>query len=174
MEGVLRVEEVNALGNEQFVWIFNNIVESYPSVATTISKQRPFASADHLADAAAQYLDQLTPPDKEEVLRLHPDLAGRLADEGKLTSESTMEQRSAGLHNLSPEDKAKINQLNASYQEKFGFPFVICARENKAAAILQGLQTRLHNSREKELETGIAEVKKICRLRVKALVLSEN
>jgi 2-oxo-4-hydroxy-4-carboxy-5-ureidoimidazoline decarboxylase len=51
--------------------------------------------------------------DKEEVLRLHPDLAGCLADEGKLTRDSSREQQSAGLHNLTPEQKAQMNQLNA-------------------------------------------------------------
>lgn len=50
---------------------------------------------------------------KEEVLRLHPDLAGRLTDEGKLTKDSFREQQSAGLHNLTPEEKVKMNQLNA-------------------------------------------------------------
>jgi 2-oxo-4-hydroxy-4-carboxy--5-ureidoimidazoline (OHCU) decarboxylase len=59
MDGVLRVEEVNAMGNEQFVSIFNNIVESYPQAATAICNQRPFASADHLADAASNYLELL-------------------------------------------------------------------------------------------------------------------
>jgi 2-oxo-4-hydroxy-4-carboxy--5-ureidoimidazoline (OHCU) decarboxylase len=61
MDGILRVEEVNALGNEQFVWIFNNIVESYPQAATVVCNQRPFISADHLADAVSNYLDLLSP-----------------------------------------------------------------------------------------------------------------
>jgi 2-oxo-4-hydroxy-4-carboxy-5-ureidoimidazoline decarboxylase len=50
---------------------------------------------------------------KEEVLRLHPDLAGHLADEGKLTKDSLREQQSAGLHNLTQEEKAQMHQLNA-------------------------------------------------------------
>jgi 2-oxo-4-hydroxy-4-carboxy-5-ureidoimidazoline decarboxylase len=50
---------------------------------------------------------------KEEVLKRHPDLAGCLADEGKLTKDSTREQQSAGLHNLTPEEKAQMNHLNA-------------------------------------------------------------
>lgn len=172
MDGVLRVEEVNALGNEQFVWIFNNIVENYPQAAIAICNQRPFISADHLADAVSNHLHLLPPHGKEEVLRLHPDFAGHLTDKGKLTKDSSSEQQCAGLYNLTPEEKAQMNQLNASYREKFGFPFVICARENKAAAILQGLRTRMHNSYQDELETGINEVKKICRLRVKELILS--
>jgi 2-oxo-4-hydroxy-4-carboxy--5-ureidoimidazoline (OHCU) decarboxylase len=59
MDGVLRVEEVNAMGNEQFVSIFTNIVESYPQAANALCNQRPFASADHLADAASNYLQLL-------------------------------------------------------------------------------------------------------------------
>jgi hypothetical protein len=61
MDGLLRMEEVNALGNEHFVWIFNNIVESYPQAVIAVCNQRPFISADHLADAVSNYL-QLLPP----------------------------------------------------------------------------------------------------------------
>nr|CAD7593285.1 unnamed protein product [Timema genevievae] len=107
---------------------------------------------------------------KEEVLRCHPDLAGRLSEEGKLTAESAREQHAAGLHKLTLENKRDIDQLNKRYKEKFGFPFVICARENKANAILLGLKRRLDNSKESELEEGIQEVKKICRLRICELV----
>jgi len=59
MDCVLRLEEVNAMGNDQFVSVFNNIVESYPQAATAIYNRRPFASADHLADAASNYLELL-------------------------------------------------------------------------------------------------------------------
>lgn len=56
------------------------------------------------------------------------------------------------------------------YKEKFHFPFVICARENKVKAILSGIEYRLNNSRDEELSTGINEVKKICRIRLLDLV----
>ncbi|KAJ9583941.1 hypothetical protein L9F63_021715 [Diploptera punctata] len=168
----MKIEEVNSLINDECVDVFKNIVECFPQVAKAICTQRPFRSAEHMADVAGKYLDQLPTEGKEEVLKLHPDLAGRLADEGKLTSESTKEQKSAGLDKLSAQEKIKMNQLNTSYREKFGFPFVICARENKVEAILQGLEARLKNTRDNELGTGINEVKKICRLRIDDLVTS--
>ena len=59
------------------------------------------------------------------------------------------------------------------YREKFGFPFVICARQNKKEAILKGISLRLNNTAELELETGIEEVKKICLLRLQNIVQSE-
>ena len=56
------------------------------------------------------------------------------------------------------------------YRDKFGFPFVICARENKKEAILAGLETRIENSSQVEIETGLKEVAKICRLRLADIV----
>ena len=60
------------------------------------------------------------------------------------------------------------------YRDRFGFPFVICARENKKEAILEGLKARLENSRELEIETGLKEVSKICRLRLLDLVVNTS
>lgn len=99
-------------------------------------------------------------------MRLHPDLAGRLAQTGGLTTESTREQKSAGLDSLTDEERQRMTSLNQQYRQKFGFPFVICARENKKEAILNGLEQRLNNSGETEAITGVEEVKKICRLRL--------
>ena len=59
----------------------------------------------------------------------------------------------------------RLRSHNAEYRDKFGFTFVICARENKAVAILEGLDRRLGNSREEEINIGIGEVKKIAKLR---------
>ena len=79
-----------------------------------------------------------------KVLSGHPDLAGRLADSDLLTPESTMEQREAGLHLLTIEEKLKLKSHNDQYRQQFGFTFIICARENKAPAILNGLNKRLY------------------------------
>jgi len=107
---------------------------------------------------------------KQGIIRLHPDLAGRLAKSGGLTSESTQEQAAAGLDSLTAEEQSAMSEMNERYRTKFGFPFVICARENKKDAILNGLKRRLENDQQTETETGLAEVKKICRLRLLDLV----
>ena len=100
-----------------------------------------------------------------KILIGHPDLAGKLADQNLLTPESTLEQREAGLHLLTLEQKQTLKTLNNAYRDKFGFTFIICARQNKAAAILEGLTKRLGSSREEEINVGIGEVKKIAKLR---------
>ena len=60
--------------------------------------------------------------------------------------------------------------LNTKYKAMFGFPFVICARENKKEAILSGLKSRVKNTVETELNIGTGEVKKIFNLRLRDLV----
>jgi 2-oxo-4-hydroxy-4-carboxy-5-ureidoimidazoline decarboxylase len=59
-----------------------------------------------------------------------------------------------------------FKKQNAAYKSKFGFPFVICARLNKKAAILAGFETRLKNSREQEIKTALEEIFKIAELRL--------
>jgi OHCU decarboxylase len=95
------------------------------------------------------------------LIRAHPDLVGRAALAGTLTPESTGEQAAAGLDRLAPEEIAAFNRLNAAYRERFGFPFVICARENKKASIMAGFEARLANTRAPEISAALGEIAKI-------------
>ena len=52
---------------------------------------------------------------KQGILGVHPDLAGRLAQQGGLTEESLNEQRSAGLTEAGMEEKREICELNERY-----------------------------------------------------------
>jgi 2-oxo-4-hydroxy-4-carboxy-5-ureidoimidazoline decarboxylase len=105
------------------------------------------------------------------LIRAHPDLVGRAALTGSLTPESASEQAAAGLDQLSSEEIATFGELNQRYRTTFGFPFVICARENKKASILAGFATRLHNSREQEIATALQEIAKIADLRLRDAIL---
>lgn len=62
------------------------------------------------------------------------------------------------------------NDIFCRYKAKFGFPFIICARENKVASIMEGLQSRYNNTLAQEILTAVGEIKKICRLRILDLV----
>ncbi|XP_041455954.1 2-oxo-4-hydroxy-4-carboxy-5-ureidoimidazoline decarboxylase-like [Lytechinus variegatus] len=157
----LSLEAVNQQGYEEFIQNFTNIVEHGMLIAGAVWSYRPFRNLDHLHQCFCDFMDSLPAAGKQSILRCHPNLAGKLARRGQLTSESEQEQASAGLSSLTEEQFSQINKNNATYREKFSFPFVICARENKVASILQGLETRIQNSEELELQTGVEEVKKI-------------
>ncbi len=104
------------------------------------------------------------------LIRAHPDLVGRAALAGTLTRESTGEQTSAGLGKLTPEEIETFQKSNKAYRDKFGFPFVICARLNKKEAILNGCKVRLNNSREQEIKAALEEIFKIAELRLRDLI----
>ena len=111
---------------------------------------------------------------KQGVLRVHPDLAGRLADSGALTKESTNEQQAAGLLTLTQEEKDFLCTNNRKYKEKFQFPFVICARQNKKASIMRGLVERYPRSLEEETLQAVVEVQKIALFRLKDLIQADD
>ncbi|KAJ8675275.1 hypothetical protein QAD02_011061 [Eretmocerus hayati] len=169
-KGVLSINEVNALPEENFEWLFANVIELCPEAAPIVAAKRPFSSSEDLKKAFDDYLEKLDTHEKESILSRHPDLAGKITEEDKLTIESQNEQKSAGLDSMTDDEKQTLSNNNCLYKEKFQFPFVICAKENKVKSILAGLEVRLKNNKEVELKTGIEEVKKICRIRIDDLV----
>jgi 2-oxo-4-hydroxy-4-carboxy-5-ureidoimidazoline decarboxylase len=105
-----------------------------------------------------------------ELIRAHPDLAGKAAIAGELTPESTREQAAAGLDRLTPAQYERITALTAAYRERHGFPFVVCAREHTADSIITTAEQRLHADPDTEEQTGLSEIAKIARLRLDDLV----
>lgn len=174
MSDVLTISQVNELNYEDFIGRFGNVIEHCSICAAAVWRFRPFHDIRHLHQAICSFVDLLPNTGKEGVLRLHPDLAGRLAELGSLTQESSAEQKAAGLDTMTPAEKQLLKDTNAKYRDKFGFPFVICARQNKKEAILKGIVERLEHSAAEELNIGIEEVKKICMLRLLSIVHDEQ
>lgn len=171
------MQEVNSFSDAEFHKIFENVIELWSQAAVFCSAIRPFQTSEALIKAFVNYLDRLPLDLKLKVLRLHPDLAGKLAneqddddDEG-LTEESKFEQSTVGLNKLNVNQKEELKRLNEEYKLKFGFPFIICVREaKKLEIILEAMKERVKNDEETEITAGIEEVKKICRLRILQIV----
>jgi len=104
------------------------------------------------------------------LIRAHPDLAGRAAIAGELTPESMREQAAAGLDRLTPEQYARLTGLTAAYRERFGFPFVVCAREHTAGSVIAAAARRVAADPAEEERTAVSEIAKIARLRLADLV----
>ncbi len=166
MKKPVPLSTVNEMTREQFVSVCGGFFEHSPWIADRTWPRRPFPSRDKLHAALVATVSAATEQEQIALIVAHPDLVGRLAREGKLTSESTVEQRAAGLAGLSDAEIASFDRYNAEYRAKFGFPFVICARENKKEAILDAFPVRLANSSSKEIQTALAEIAKIAKLRL--------
>ncbi|MDB5294305.1 MAG: Zn-dependent hydrolase, partial [Phycisphaerales bacterium] len=165
------VAALNAMDREAFVAAVGGAFEHSPWIAGRgWDEARPFASTADLHAKLCGVVAAASPAEQVGLIAAHPDLVGRLAREGRLTRESTAEQAAAGLTTLSADEAALFERHNAAYRERFGFPFVICARENKKDAILSAFPARLAHSREQEVETALAEIYKIARLRLADVV----
>jgi 2-oxo-4-hydroxy-4-carboxy-5-ureidoimidazoline decarboxylase len=158
--------DLNKTDRVAFVAALGHLFENSPWVADETWQKNPFVSAEELHAALCATM-RAAPPEKQlALIRAHPDLAGRLAQQRKLTAESTREQASAGLDQLSSAELAEFTQLNDTYKAKFGFPFIICARLNAKAAILAAMKIRLLNSPAAEHPAALAEIDKIAWLRL--------
>ena len=164
------LSELNALDRAGFVAAVGHLFEHSPWVADETWPRRPFRDAEHLHAELCATMRGAPQERQLALIDAHPDLAGRLARERKLTTESTKEQTSAGLNALSEAELAEFQRLNAAYRERFGFPFIICARLNNRGTILEAMRTRLGNETEQEFHTALREIEKIAALRLKDIV----
>jgi len=150
----------------EFVRLIGPVFEHSPWVAARTEGQRPFPSREALHAALVATVEKSTDEEKVCLIRAHPDLIG---DE-ELTSASKREQASAGLQDATADEAKQFREYNRQYRERFGFPFVICARLNKKEAIARAFPVRLRNTREQEIEIALQEISKIAELRLKDLV----
>ncbi|HEU0040073.1 MAG TPA: 2-oxo-4-hydroxy-4-carboxy-5-ureidoimidazoline decarboxylase [Verrucomicrobiae bacterium] len=169
-EATMTLPQLNSLSRDEFFRAVGPVFEHSPWIAEAAWRERPFASVEELHCALGAIVRAAGAEKQLALIRAHPDLAGRAARAGTLTRESTREQTSAGLGTLTPEESVVFQRSNAAYLEKFGFPFVICARLNKKEAILNGFRIRLNNSREQEIKTALEEIGKIAYLRLQDIV----
>jgi 2-oxo-4-hydroxy-4-carboxy-5-ureidoimidazoline decarboxylase len=163
---MLNVAEINTLERHDFTSRLAPLFEHSPWIAARTAGKRPFDDRADLFAALCETVMKAATDEKLCLIRAHPDLVG----DATLTDESRGEQASAGLGSLSEDEKKEFGEYNALYKERFGFPFVICARLNKKEAILEAFPVRLRNSREKEMEIALNEIFKIAELRLKDLV----
>jgi 2-oxo-4-hydroxy-4-carboxy-5-ureidoimidazoline decarboxylase len=162
----LTLAQVNALDQPGFVAALGHLFEGPPWIVEAAWDTRSFATLDDLQSKLVAVMEAAPVERQVALIQAHPDLVGRAALAGTLTPASTGEQAAAGLDQLSPDEIATFTRLNSEYRQRFGFPFVICARENKKESILSGFAQRLTHTRDEEITTALGEIAKICRLRL--------
>jgi OHCU decarboxylase len=157
---------VDRLDHDAFMARFGGVFEGSPWVAERAWATRPFGSVDALHGAMVDIVARAPHEVKLGLIRAHPDLAARIA----LTPESEREQAAAGLDSLTPEQFDRITWLTAAYRARFGFPFVVCAREHTPDSIIAAAERRTESGTDEEEQTALSEIAKIARLRLADLV----
>jgi 2-oxo-4-hydroxy-4-carboxy-5-ureidoimidazoline decarboxylase len=163
-------DQLGALDRDQFVATLGAIYEHSPWVAEDVWPLRPFAGIDELHAAMSKAVVDAGEPAQLALLRAHPQLAGKAALRGELTTDSTREQQGAGLDQCSPEEYARLHALNAQYEQRFGFPFILAVRGHTRTSILANMAARIDNTREDEFAEALHQVDRIARFRLEALL----
>jgi len=163
----LDLDAINKMDQATFVKEFGPIFEKSPWVAEQAWNSRPFSSVEDLHKKMFNVIAN-APRDKQiAFLNQHPELAGKEAQAGQMTTDSVAEQASAGLNALSKEEIARLAKGNAEYRAKFGFPFMIFVRGHTKEGIYFYLDRRLQNDPDTELKNALAQVYGITLFRLK-------
>ena len=158
---------------EEFFQVFDELYEHSPWV---IEKSYEAIKNDIKFDNLEDFhkLLSLTVLEEDEALQMslikaHPMLAGKKAQDNELTDFSTNEQKSAGLNSCTSDEIKLFDQLNKTYFDKFDFPYILAVKERIKEQIIENFKSRLDNPYEDEKQEALDQINQIALLRIKGI-----
>jgi N-carbamoyl-L-amino-acid hydrolase len=170
----LTLEQLNAASLEDATQLLAGLYEHSPWIPRAALSQRPFTTLAPLKYAMVQVLADAGVEPQLALIRAHPELAGKAMVDKSLTAESTNEQSKAGLTHCTPDEFEKIQKLNAAYNARFGFPFILAVRGPRGtglskAEIIATFERRLHGHPDFERQECIRNIHRIAEIRLNDL-----
>nr|WP_312988170.1 2-oxo-4-hydroxy-4-carboxy-5-ureidoimidazoline decarboxylase [Comamonas koreensis] len=167
----LTLEQLNQATPDAALTMLDGLYEHSPWIAQAALAQRPFASLAQLKHAMVRVLAQAPVDAQLALIRAHPELAGKAMVANTLTAESTLEQNRAGLTQCTPEEFAQIQQLNADYNARFGFPFILAVRGPRGLGlakqeIIATFARRLNHHPDFERNEALRNIHRIAEIRL--------
>jgi N-carbamoyl-L-amino-acid hydrolase len=167
----LTLEQLNAAPIDEARQLLDGLYEHSPWIAEQGLSTGPFASLAQLKHAMARVVDVSGREAQLALIRAHPELAGKATVGQTLTAESSHEQSTAGLTHCTPEEFARIQELNANYNAKFGFPFILAVRGPRGTGlskqeIMATFARRLQNHVDFELQECLRNIHRIAEIRL--------
>jgi beta-ureidopropionase / N-carbamoyl-L-amino-acid hydrolase len=167
----ITLDQLNAASLSEAAQLLDGLYEHSPWIAEQALAQRPFASLAALKHAMVSVLNAAGAAPQLTLIRAHPELAGKAMVSKTLTAESTIEQSKAGLTQCTPAEFAHIQQLNADYNARFGFPFILAVRGPRGtgiakAEIIATFERRLHNPVDFERAECLRHIHRIAEIRL--------
>lgn len=160
------IEQINQIEQDDFTNLFGTIFEETPEVASKVWCDRPFQDVSDLHQKMTAVVESMTTAEQIRLIQAHPELGNK----GKMAEASVQEQAGAGLSQLNTIDYERIQSLNSTYREKFGFPFVMAVKGFNRTDILTAFESRLAGDKASERRQSLSEIYKIARFRLNDLV----
>jgi len=168
---MITLEQLNATSQAEFTALLDGTYEHSPWIAEAAWQRRPFVSLPQLKRALVEVLNEAGVEAQLKLIRAHPELAGKAMVSKTLTAESTNEQGKAGLTDCTPQEFATLQQLNADYNARFGFPFILAVRGPRGAGlgkaeIIATFARRLDNHPDFERAENLRNIHRIAEIRL--------
>jgi 2-oxo-4-hydroxy-4-carboxy-5-ureidoimidazoline decarboxylase len=150
-------------GRENFVHRFGGVYEASPWVAEAVwPAAGALRTAQTMGAAMASIVDSAPREQRLALIRAHPELASR----ARMADTSVREQVGAGLDQCSAEEFAAFQRLNAAYNARFGFPFIVAVRGMTRRDILDAFEARLANEPDVEFDEALRQIHRIAAFRL--------
>ncbi len=167
----LTLEQLNSASREEAAIMLDGLYEHSPWISEQVINERPFKSLAHLKYAMTEVLAHAGRDAQLSLIRAHPELAGKAMVSKSLTAESTHEQAQAGLTQCTPDEFAKIQKLNANFNAKFGWPFILAVRGPRGVGlnkqqIINAFERRLQGHPEFEMLECLRNIHRIVEIRL--------
>ncbi len=167
----ITLNQLNSASREEASQMLDGLYEHSPWIAEQALTERSVKSLAHLKHAMCEVLQHAGRDAQLALIRAHPELAGKAMVSQTLTAESTNEQTKAGLTDCTPEEFARIQQLNAQYNTKFGWPFILAVRGPRGvglnkAQIIEAFARRLYGHPDFELAECLRNIHRIVEIRL--------
>jgi N-carbamoyl-L-amino-acid hydrolase len=168
---MLTLTTLNTATAQEFCDHLHGLYEHSPWVVKSAEAKRPFPTTAALKRALVEVVRQATRQEQLELIRAHPELAGRAMVARELTAESTHEQTTSGLQACTPDEYATLQRLNTAYNAKFGWPFILAVRGPRGhgltrAQIIATFERRLGHHPDHEFAECLRNVHRIAELRL--------
>ncbi|HSO46265.1 MAG TPA: 2-oxo-4-hydroxy-4-carboxy-5-ureidoimidazoline decarboxylase [Rhodoferax sp.] len=167
----LTLEQLNSATADIALQWLDGLYEHSPWIAEAALAQRPFVSLPQLKFNLTQVVSNAPRAAQLGLIRAHPELAGKAMVNQSLTAESTVEQSKAGLTHCSADEFARLQQLNADYNAKFGWPFILAVRGPRGLGlsrteIIATFERRLQGHPDFELQECLRNIHRIAEIRL--------
>ncbi len=171
MTDKLTLQQLNQADRKAFTALLDGTYEHSPWIAARAWEARPFASLAALKHALVQAVRDGGREAQLGLIRAHPELAGKAMVAKTLTAESTHEQGKAGLTQCTPDEFDRIQRLNAAYNQKFGFPFILAVRGPRGVGldkqqIIATFERRLQHHPDFEFAEALRNIHRIAEIRL--------
>jgi OHCU decarboxylase len=164
------IEQLNALDEAAAEVALAPLFEGAPGFVARLLAERPYQSWAELLDRAASVATRMPDDEVVELIDSHP----RIGASPESVSALSFREQGYDRDHGSPGLQAELELLNAAYEQRFGFRFVIFVAGRPRSEIAPLIRQRLAANRDEEKQRAVSDIVAIARHRLSALSATEE